>query len=45
MPTDDEVDGLFAGAASRGGRGDGGPEELGTGIDWNEFHMPTRLNW
>ena len=41
MPTDDQVDGLFASASSRGGRGDGAPEEYGSGIVWSEFHMPT----
>lgn len=41
MPTDDEVEGLFASSAVKGKRGDGAPEEYGSGIDWNEFHMPT----
>ncbi len=41
MPTDDQVDGLFASASSRGGREDGVPEEYGSGIAWSEFHMPT----
>ena len=41
VPTDDQVDGLFASASSRGGRGDGVPEEYGSGIAWSEFHMPT----
>lgn len=41
MPTDDDVDGLFA-AASRGTkREDGAPDEYGSGIIWEEFHMPT----
>lgn len=43
MPTDAEVDGLFASARRRTGRDDGAPEEYGTGIDWNKFHMPTGL--
>lgn len=41
MPTDDQVDGLFASASSKRRRDDGAPEEYGSGIDWNEFHMPT----
>lgn len=42
MPTDKDVDGLFS-AASKDRRGDdGAPEEYGSGIDWNEFHMPTK---
>ncbi len=41
MPTDDQVDGLFAKAAKKNGEEDGAPEEHGSGIDWNEFHMPT----
>lgn len=43
MPTDAEVDGLFAAASRRSGRQSGGPEEYGAGIDWNEFHMPTEF--
>lgn len=42
MPTDSEVDGLFATASRRGKKDDGSPDEYGSGIDWNEFHMPTR---
>ncbi len=42
MPTDSEVDGLFAAASKQGKKDDGAPEEYGSGIDWNEFHMPTR---
>ncbi len=41
MPTDEEVDGLFAAASPGARRGDGMPEEHGTGIVWDEFHMPT----
>ena len=41
MPTDDDVDGLFASASSKPRRDDGGPEEYGSGIVWSEFHMPT----
>lgn len=41
MPTDDQVEGLFASASSRGKREDGAPEEYGSGIVWSEFHMPT----
>ncbi|RRF98291.1 MAG: hypothetical protein DUD39_10450 [Coriobacteriaceae bacterium] len=41
MPTDDEVDGLFATVSSDKKRDDGAPEEYGTGIVWSEFHMPT----
>ena len=41
MPTDDEVDGLFASASGRDGRDGGAPEECGSGIVWSEFHMPT----
>ena len=41
MPTDDDVDGLFKTASGKRGRDDGAPEEYGTGIVWNEFHMPT----
>ena len=42
MPTDGQVDGLFSSASGKRERGDGAPEEYGSGIDWNEFHMPTR---
>ena len=41
MPTDDDVDGLFAAASSDRKRDDGAPEEYGSGIVWSEFHMPT----
>lgn len=43
MPTDTEVDGLFAAAQGRSRRQAGGSEEYGTGIDWNVFHMLTEL--
>lgn len=41
MPTDDEVDGLFANAYGNEKRGGALPGEHGTGIVWSEFHMPT----
>ena len=41
MPTDDDVAGLFAAASDGGRRGDGAPERYGSGIVWEEFHMPT----
>lgn len=41
MPTDDDVDGLFAAASGGRKKDDGAPEEYGTGIVWSEFHMPT----
>lgn len=41
MPTDDDVDGLFAAASQGSKREDGAPGEYGTGIVWEEFHMPT----
>lgn len=40
MPTDSQVEGLLASVPGK--REEGGPEEYGTGIDWNEFHMPTQ---
>ena len=43
MPTDDQVDGLFASAASGSKRDDGAPEEYGSGIVWSEFHMPVEF--
>lgn len=42
MPTDDDVDGLFAAVSGNGKREGGAPEEYGSGIVWEEFHMPTR---
>lgn len=41
MPTDEEVDGIFASASGEGRRDDGAPVEYGSGIVWSEFHMPT----
>ena len=41
MPTDDDVDGLFANTSARSKRDDGAPEEYGSDIVWSEFHMPT----
>ena len=35
-------DGLFAAVSSESKREDGAPDEHGTGIVWEEFHMPTR---
>lgn len=42
LPRDEDVAGLFAAAAKRGtaDRRDG---RYGSGIDWNEFHMPTEF--
>lgn len=42
MPTDDDIDGLFAAASGSSRRCDGAPDEYGTGIVWEEFHMPTK---
>ena len=41
MPTDDEVDGLFANASGSEEKVGAPPEGHGTGIVWCEFHMPT----
>lgn len=41
MPTDDDVEGLFASASSNREENGGAPEEYGSGIAWSEFHMPT----
>ncbi|RNL21510.1 hypothetical protein DMP07_01315 [Slackia faecicanis] len=41
MPTDDDVDGLFAAASEESGRQGGAADEYGAGIVWEEFHMPT----
>lgn len=41
MPTDDQVEGLFASASNQGKRESGMPEEYGSEIVWSEFHMPT----
>lgn len=38
MPTDSEVEGLFALAAKPKGREDGMPDEYGSGVVWGEFH-------
>ena len=43
MPTDSEVDGLFAQATNEKQQEDSGPKKYGVGIDWNEFHMPTEF--
>lgn len=42
MPRDEDVQGLFKTASSKGKRSDGAPEVRGAGIVWEEFHMPTR---
>lgn len=42
MPRDGDVEGLFAAAADKGSRAKRG-DGYGTGIDWNEFHMPTEF--
>ena len=41
MPTDDEVDGLFANASGSEEKVGAPPEGHGAGIVWSEFHMPT----
>lgn len=41
MPTDDDVEGLFASTSNGKKDEDGSPEEYGSGIVWSEFHMPT----
>ena len=38
MPTDDEVEGLFAMASKSRKREDGAPDEHGSGAVWGEFH-------
>ena len=43
MPTDSEVDGLFAQASKEKQQEDSGSKNYGVGIDWNEFHMPTEF--
>ena len=45
MPTDDEVEGLFRVASNKSSGDNGAPNEYGTGIIWNEFHMPTNYRW
>ena len=45
MPTDDNVDGLFAAAPEELGRQGGVPDECGAGIVWEEFRMPTNYGW
>lgn len=42
MPTDEMVDGLFASVSSTTQREDGAPEKYGSGIVWEDFHMPTK---
>lgn len=42
MPTDDEIEGMFAHARSGGSREEG-PEMRGSGIVWNELH--TASEW
>lgn len=41
MPTDDDVEGLFASASAARCSDAESPEECGSGIVWSEFHMPT----
>lgn len=41
VPTDEQVDGLFALASSKHKRDNESPEKYGSGIAWSEFHMPT----
>lgn len=41
MPTDDDIDGLFSSASKDAGKGEGTPDRYGSGIVWEEFHMPT----
>ena len=41
MPTDDDVTGLYASDSGDERRNGGLLEKLGSGIVWNEFHMPT----
>ena len=41
MPTDDDVEGLFATASDGRDGSDEGPDGHGSGIVWSEFHMPT----
>ena len=43
MPTDSEVDGLFAQATKEKQREKSDSKNYGVGIDWNEFHMPTEF--
>ncbi|RNL38458.1 hypothetical protein DMP08_11905 [Paraeggerthella hongkongensis] len=41
MPTDDDIDGLFSSASKDAGKGEDTPDRYGSGIVWEEFHMPT----
>ncbi|NHM15673.1 IS1249 family transposase [Eggerthellaceae bacterium zg-887] len=41
MKTDEEVEGLFASASKPKRKQDGSPEEYGSGVSWNEFHIAT----
>lgn len=41
MPTDDDVDGLFATVPNGTQHENGAPKEYDLGIAWEEFHMPT----
>ena len=43
MPTDFEVEGLFAQAANDKQQETSDSKNYGVGIDWNEFHMPTEF--
>lgn len=42
MPTDREIAELGRSASLTASNGRPGPSRYGTGIDWNEFHMPSR---
>ena len=43
MPTDDDVDGLFALATKEKQQEKSDSKNYGIGINWNEFHMPTEF--
>lgn len=45
MPTDKDIDALYRKLASS--EGQEGPQEWGTGIDWNDFRhsLPYRMDW
>lgn len=42
-PAGGEADGPFAAARGEAGRSEDGPEAHGTGVGWNESHMPTEF--
>lgn len=41
MPTDNDIKGLFLSASKKSGSSAGSPDRYGSGIVWEEFHMPT----